>query len=142
MVTVAEVMGQCLCSRMRKLGRSVTRLYNHELRPAGLNYSQFNVLAVLDHLGPCSIAHMSEKMGVDRTTLLRNLGLLKRRGLIERLKIDGRVGCYVPTVQGHVALQRAIPFWEAAEIRMAQFIGTSELAGLRQVFDTLAAAIR
>ena len=40
-----EVVATCLGYRTRKLARTVTRLYNDQLRPLGLNITEMNLMA-------------------------------------------------------------------------------------------------
>src|ERR1700694_3505270 len=68
----------CTCLRLRRTTRSVTQLYDRLLQPAGLTANQFGLLARLyaASLGGSdgiSIGVMAESVGMDPTTLNRNL---------------------------------------------------------------------
>ena len=81
-----KIMG-CTCMRMRRATRRVTQLYDHALEPSGLTVSQFGLAAYL--LGAsrassnaASIGTIAEWLGMDPTTLNRNLKPLVAKGLV------------------------------------------------------------
>ena len=73
--------------RMRRATRRVTQLYDHALEPAGLTVTQFGLLAFLQGASlarsiDLSVGTITEKLGMDPTTLTRNLKPLARKGLV------------------------------------------------------------
>ncbi len=74
---IRELLG-CTCLRLRRATRNVTQFYDHSLQPAGVTANQFGLLARLHaaSLGGSdgiSIGVMAESIGMDPTTLNRNL---------------------------------------------------------------------
>ena len=51
----------------------MTQHYDRALRKSGLRATQFNTLIVLAKAGPMPMAGLAEFMGMDRTSLTRNL---------------------------------------------------------------------
>jgi hypothetical protein len=63
----------CVCFAVRKAARAVTQHYDRALRPYGLRAPQFNLLAMLAQTGPLPMVKLAEWLGLDRTSLTRNL---------------------------------------------------------------------
>jgi len=82
----------CTCSALRRATRAVTAHYETHFRGSGLRGTQFTILSVLAQAGPLPMTRLADLLGVERTTLTRNLTVLARRGFVawtgER---DGRV---------------------------------------------------
>src|SRR5262250_925940 len=72
----------CVCFHLRRAARAVTQTYERALAPAGILPGQFSVLAVLHRFGPQPLSALAELMGMDRTTLTRNLRPLERDSLV------------------------------------------------------------
>jgi len=70
----------CACWRLRQASRAVTRHYERALRGRGLRATQFSLLALLTQTGPLTVSELAAKLGVERTTLTRNLRLWKPKG--------------------------------------------------------------
>ena len=62
--------------------RSLTRVYDQALQPAGIRTSQFSILARLFEEGPLPLTHLAGRLAMDRTTLARDLRPLERRGFV------------------------------------------------------------
>jgi DNA-binding MarR family transcriptional regulator len=114
---------RCYALQARKTANEVTRAYNDWLRPAGLEMAQFSTLAaILDGQAP-SIAALAHSLGVERTTLVRNLKLMERRGLIAVAARTQRRLTHQLTPAGAQALARALPLWEQAQAAVAAALG-------------------
>ena len=79
----AEILGTCACQQLRKATRVVTQRYDEALRPIGLRSTQLPILVTLAAHGPLFMTDLAESLVLDRTTLIRTLRPLQRRGLIE-----------------------------------------------------------
>ena len=73
---------ECLCTRLRRASRGVSRLYDDALSGVGLNAAQYSLLRHLQRLDQPSITDLSEAMGLERSTLGRNLRVLEGRSLV------------------------------------------------------------
>jgi len=109
----------CACATVRRAARAVTQLYDGHLRATEIEGTQFTLLSVLSSLGPCNQAAIGERFALDKTTLSRNLKLLKNKGWIEAAEtVDGRERRYVLTAAGGKRLA-------AARARLAARAGAS-----------------
>ena len=106
-----------------------TRALNMQLRPFGLDYSRWRVLAALNEATSMSMGRLAELTSVDRTTLTRTLALLETDGLIRRapniadrrgvdISLTGkgrrRLGAILPPVLAETA--RAVAGFDADEV--------------------------
>src|SRR5262245_27534841 len=80
---LAEMQAKCICYNIRKAARLVTQFYDATLEPSGLLGTQFVLLAVIGRMGAGPITRLGKAMGMDRTTVTRNLRPLERQGFIE-----------------------------------------------------------
>lgn len=117
----------CLCFAVRKLGRAVTQPYDRALRATGLRVTQFNTLAVLAQTGPMPMASLAEFMGMDRTSLTRNLKppARKRWIRISPGDEDRRVRMVTITPAGITALRKALPAWRSAQASVRAIVDRS-----------------
>jgi DNA-binding MarR family transcriptional regulator len=106
----------CVCATVRRAARAVTQLYDSWLRTHGIEGPQFALLAMLDQLDTCNQATMGRRLDLDKTTLSRNLKLLKRKGWIEFLPgSDARERLVNLTPAGRHRLAAARPAWLKAQ---------------------------
>ena len=77
-----EIGRACVCFKVRKSARAITKLYEKVLRPSGLRATQFSLLMAARVLGPVTVVKLAQAAVMERTTLTRNLQVLEKRGLI------------------------------------------------------------
>src|SRR5947209_19362173 len=70
----------CACQNLRRVTRVVTRIYDQELRKAGLEITQFGLLMALAATEEANQKRLSAGFAKDSTTLTRTLGLLLKQG--------------------------------------------------------------
>lgn len=106
----------CLCIRLRRASRALTRLYDEALSETGLNIAQVGLLFSVWQAQPIAIKALAEKNQLDPSTLGRNLGVLERRELLTlSAGKDGRTRMVTLTQAGMGLLVRAAPLWEGAQ---------------------------
>lgn len=114
----------CACHRIRMAARAVTRSYDEALRPAGLRATQLSLLAAVAAGGALSIRALAAQLGMDRSTLARNLAPLEREGLLA-VGEEGwrRSRTLAITARGRARLRAAAPLWEKAQWRLRREMG-------------------
>jgi DNA-binding MarR family transcriptional regulator len=111
-----EACRTCACSALRRASRAVTQHYEKHFRGSGLRATQFTILATLAQTGPLSISELSDQLGLDRTTLSRNLRLIEDKGWIGALgNDDQRVRKMGLTPNGIKKASAGLAFWERAD---------------------------
>src|SRR5206468_13082457 len=69
----------CACQNLRRVTRVVTRIYDQELRKAGLEITQFGLLTALAATEEANQKRLSAGFAMDSTTLTRTLRSEERR---------------------------------------------------------------
>lgn len=129
---------QCLCTKLRRASRGVTRIYDEALADVGLNAAQFSLLRYLQRLGQPSISALAEAMGLDRSTLGRNLRVVEGRGLLQLGGgSDQRSRQVALTDAGARVLEQGAPLWERAQQELALRLGADKRAELMALLDDL-----
>jgi len=106
----------CACAALRHATRALTQHYEAHFQGTGLRTTQFTVLATLVQTGPLSISELAEILGLERTTLSRNLRLIENRGWIRALAHnDQRVRKMALTPKGKKKAAAALPIWRRAD---------------------------
>lgn len=124
--------GACACFALRRAARAITRLYDRQLRPTGLRATQFTLLAVLKNAGPQPLQVLADRLGVERTTLTRNLQPLLARHLVsEDAGADRRVRRLSVTPAGVQKAAAALPHWRKAQRQIEKQIAPAALKSLR-----------
>jgi DNA-binding MarR family transcriptional regulator len=146
--SAAQIMAdECLCFRVRRVSRVLTRLYDEALRPLGIQATQLTLLNAIAMCGErgAPMRRLAEILAMDGTTLTRNVRPLEKAGLVRiaRLPTDRRVRVVRLTPEGERLIKEALPLWTQAHERVITALGPQEAAELRDRFDaTLAAAGR
>ena len=118
------VASECTAHGLRKAARALSRIYDEAMAPAGLRGTQFNLLVALSLAPEAPVAKVAEELGLDRTTLTRNLGPLERDGLVESVADqDRRVRRLRLTERGRDVLADALPRWEEAQRAVVRALG-------------------
>ena len=126
----------CACAQLRKTARALTQYYDDALRPSGLKVTQFSVLRILAGQGPTTMTALADRMDLDRTTLTRNLGPLKREGLVETVPgQDSRSRLVRLTRKGQENLAGAEALWRDTQ---RHIIGSLGPGNAMKIFGDLA----
>jgi len=105
----------CLSMNLRRTERLVTRHYDSYLEPAGVTAVQLPMLAIIASAPQPSFRVLTEQLGLDRSTLSRNLGLLERIGYVDIGPSSGpKPGLISLTAKGQDVLSRAHVQWKRA----------------------------
>ncbi|GHF64994.1 DNA-binding MarR family transcriptional regulator [Deinococcus metalli] len=69
---------------INKVGERLNRQAEQVTLPHGLNVRQYGLLLLLQREGPQAQIVLSQRVGVDRTSVMRTVDLLEQRGLVRR----------------------------------------------------------
>jgi DNA-binding MarR family transcriptional regulator len=133
----------CACATIRRASRAVTQLYDTWLRDHGIEGPQFALLALLERLGESSQTAMARRFDLDKTTLSRNLRLLKQRGWIQIAPgRDARERRVTLTASGRRRLAAARPAWRKAQSQLRSALREHEWDAMLRVLDGVTHAAR
>src|SRR5829696_2539941 len=108
--TPAEVIAaECLAVRLRALNRALTAVYDDALRPHRLGTAQPGDL--------CRLLRM------DKSTLSRDVEVMRRNGWLEVEDRSGRSRPLRITPAGEALLAQVVPTWQQAQERARTLIG-------------------
>ncbi len=134
----AAAIRVCACFNLRRASRAVTRLFDEILLRGGLRSTQFVALVAIQAAGAPSLPRLARDLGLDRSTLTRNLSPLVKAGLvIVGTEPPSQTATARLTPAGVAALDRCVPLWQEAQGRFEGKVGAdtwqSLLAGLDSV---------
>lgn len=134
-VQAAREAADCVCFNVRKTARLISQSYDRALKPHGLNANQFSILALIGAtLDPQSLTDTAKALGMERTTLTRNLSHLDKAGLTQ-VQTDGqdaRTRRLALTNKGWTVLAASLPSWRSVQGRTLAAIGPENWPALRQ----------
>jgi DNA-binding MarR family transcriptional regulator len=114
----------CTCSELRKAARAITLLYDNAFKSSGLLSTQFGALQVIYDNDCIRISDLAGQLGMDRTTLTRNLSVLQRHGFIEISQgKDHRTRIVTATQKGRNAVSKTILLWNEIQRKVKQKMG-------------------
>jgi DNA-binding MarR family transcriptional regulator len=137
-VTEQEAATTCACQKVRMAARAVTRAYDQALRPAALRSTQFTILVAASVAGGIPLHQLADALGLDRTTLTRNLAALQRDGLIQVANVNGRTRNVLIQPVGAARLKQALPLWHQAQQTLRRKLGEKNWAETHQILARLA----
>ncbi len=125
----------CACSALRRASRAVTQHYEASFRGTGLRATQFTLLATLAQTGPLPLSALAAMLGLERTSLTRNLGPLEKKGFVSTVADDDqRVRRIAITKKGEAAALAALDAWNQAQSSVGEVLRRT---GVRKLLGTL-----
>jgi DNA-binding MarR family transcriptional regulator len=122
--TPAEVIAaECLAVRLRTLNRALTALYDDALRPHGLRVGQLNLLVAVARLGTARPGDLCRLLRMDKSTLSRDVEVMRRNGWLAVESGSGRSRPLRITPAGEALLAQVVPAWQQAQERARTLIG-------------------
>ena len=135
-------MENCVCFNLRWVARAVTQFFDAELRRHGLRPTQTPILSALAAKSGWSMDELSDWLGMERTTLVRNLRPLQRDGLVQ-LSGTGRGGkvSVSLTGKGKKELAEVLPAWRAAQQAVVKTLGEERWSAILTDLERAALAL-
>ncbi len=131
MIAKLDEAQACMSFALRKAARNVTRAYDAALRGTGLRSTQFTLLVVVDGFGPISTGALARIVVLERTTLTRNIALLRRKGYLRaRAGSDRRSRLVSITARGRKAALEALPAWRRVQLQLHRTLGNRRFGEL------------
>ena len=132
----------CVCFNLRWVTRAVTQFYDAEMRRHGIRPTQGTILLALNAKESWNMAELSDCLGLERTTLVRNLQPLQRDGLVTA---DGggrgnRVELTI-TAKGRKQVEKFMPAWRASQNAMVKTLGEKRWSAILSDLETAALAL-
>lgn len=128
-LSVAEIgeraSASCIASRVRRMSRIITRIYDDALRQFGITGSQFTLLSILAQQDGVTAVEIGYDLDIEKSTLSRNLQRLVVLGFVEMDPPAGRRGRGLHlTASGEEVVRQAYPVWSATQNRVEAIVGS------------------
>lgn len=132
----------CVCFNLRRVTRVVTQFYDAEIRRHGIRPTQGSILAALQAKESWSMAELSDCLGMDRTTLVRNLRPLQREGLAQASGGGhGRLVELSITNKGRKQIEKLRPAWKSAQSAVVKTLGEKRWSTILSDLKTVASVL-
>ncbi|KRG62465.1 MarR family transcriptional regulator [Stenotrophomonas terrae] len=126
----------CTCFQLRRAARRVSQVYDRHLAAAELSLNAYSILRRSSQ--PRPLGELADALGMDRTTLTRNLKPLLEAGLLSTEPgEDARRRELHITTSGKRRLQKAFPLWQQAQEEVEALFGSSRITALNQQLEAL-----
>jgi DNA-binding MarR family transcriptional regulator len=138
-----EVRRTCACDQLRRVTRGVTQIYDNAVLASGLRITQLAIFVGLSTEGDVPLTVLAEGLGLDRTTLTRNLKVLEDRGLIRTYEHadDARVRMVSMTLEGSRMLTEALRLWTEVQGFVEERFGRERLVALESELSAFSKAL-
>ncbi len=125
----------CICARLRRATRSITKLYDDALKGGGVNATQFTQLYAIATIESPTLVQLSYETCLDRSTLGRNIRVLVKMGLVSMDSgSDERTKVVHLTSKGVTVFEESKPLWVSAQRQVAGVLGE---IGRQHLFELL-----
>ena len=125
----------CYCTNLRRSANIISNFYDTSLKNAGLTVAQYYLLTNLSRLGSANITHWAEYVGLDRSTMVRNIKLLQARNFVEMLEGHGKV--FALSSEGKQVLALAAPLWQKAQEQIEAVLGKDDTTAVFRISEKL-----
>lgn len=135
-----DALSPCTCFQLRRASRRTSQVYDHHLATADLSLNAYSILRRARE--PRPLGTLADALGMDRTTLTRNLKPLIAAGLLSSQPgEDSRQRQVHITAKGTRRLQKAQPLWQQAQDEIEALFGSAHVAALNQQLEALSVAL-
>src|SRR3954466_14171958 len=132
----------CVCFNLRWVTRAVTQFYDSEMRRHGIRPTQGTILLALKARKTWSMAELSDWLGMDPTTLVRNLRPVQRDGVVQA--VGGGRGNRVEvaiTGKGRKQIEKLTPAWKSAQNAAVKTLGEKRWSAVLSDLESAALAL-
>ena len=122
----------CFCMASREAARKITRLFDSVMQESGIRVTQFTIMSQLMLRGEMPVGKLAGILGMERTTLTRNLVLLEgEKWIATKPGEDPRARVIAITAQGRGIVRRSFPYWSKAQAKVGKLLGADGQAALK-----------
>ncbi|MCV0426521.1 MAG: MarR family winged helix-turn-helix transcriptional regulator [Roseibium sp.] len=140
-IDFVEMGRTCLGHAARRTANLLTRHYNRHLSTVGLELTQAQLLAVVADGSASSASDIARYLGIDRSTLARNLKPLETAGLITRQKTGSKKVLPVLTPAGEEMVIELHRTWQRAQDELDTLLGPEGANAIRAQMSSLRKAV-
>jgi DNA-binding MarR family transcriptional regulator len=129
----------CIGANIRQAERIITRFLETRLQETGLSVAEFTLMAQIAAAPDDTIGALAKRLGLDQSTLSRNLRALEQKSLVEIViaEADLRRRAVWLTESGARRLEAALPVWRKANARLAETLSSDLVRRFAAEAETL-----
>ncbi|MFI5324161.1 MAG: MarR family winged helix-turn-helix transcriptional regulator [Thermodesulfobacteriota bacterium] len=117
-------MSRLHCYELRKTSRYVINFYDNALKGSKLKSNQFIILVSVAYLKSPNFKTLAEFVGIDQSTLARNLITFEKQNLVSvKTGKNRREKIITLSRKGDQKLMKAFPLWRKAQSRLVGEFG-------------------
>ena len=119
-----EAIEACAGWNSRLASRRITQFLEKRMTASGLTIAQFGLMVQIAAASDDTLGALAERLGLDQSSLSRNLHGLERDGLVEIAIVerDQRKRAVWLTENGARRLEAAMPVWRAAHAALEEVL--------------------
>ena len=123
---------ECLCYEFRKTARFVINYYDAALKETDLKSNQFIILAAVAYMGKTNFKNLAEFVGIDQSTLARNLVTVEKQGFVTVNPGSNRREKFISlSRKGKNKLASAFPQWQKAQREIVLHLGSDQWKAIK-----------
>jgi DNA-binding MarR family transcriptional regulator len=132
----------CALASTRRAARLLTQLYDSYLAEYDIEAGQFALLMMVDAMAERGQTGIAQALGMDKTTLSRNLKVLRKRGWVgsETGSGDARRRELSLTAEGRAMLIKARQGWKRAQEAFREELKDVEWSRLMETIEIISRA--
>jgi len=119
-----QAIEACAGWNSRLASRRITQFLEKRMAASGLTIAQFGLMAQIAAASEDTLGGLAERLGLDQSSLSRNLHALERDGLVEIAIVehDQRKRAVWLTENGARRLEAAMPVWRSAHAALEKVL--------------------
>ncbi len=116
----ARLIEICAGANSRLAARRITQFFDREMAESGLTLAKLGLMAQIAAASDDTLGALAARMGLEQSTLSRNLQTLESEGLVEIANVEGDLRRRMAwlTDAGAARLEAAIPMWRKAHAKL------------------------
>ncbi len=136
----ARLIEVCAGANSRLAARRITQFFDREMAGTGLSLAQLGLMAQIAATSDDTLGALAVRMGLEQSTLSRNLQTLESAGLVEIANVEGDLRRRMAwlTDAGAARLEAAIPVWRKAQAKLATLVSPDLARRLAEEAEALA----
>ncbi len=136
----ARLIEVCAGANSRLAARRITQFFDREMAGTGLSLAQLGLMAQIAATSDDTLGALAVRMGLEQSTLSRNLQTLESAGLVEIANVEGDLRRRMAwlTDAGARRLEVAIPVWRKAQAKLATRVSPDLARRLAEETEALA----
>lgn len=132
------VNSPCYCLMLRRAASSVTDMYDKVLAEYGITLNQFSIIINLNNMSMATTTELAQQIGLERSTLVRNLKAIMAMGYIENVSGENERNNHLKvTSSGRHLLKLTIPVWQSVQDKISESLGSENAALLMDMLYKL-----